>query len=151
MQSAWLDAVGALRPRTIAIAGCFAVKLVTLPIALHYQLTLVELVAALVAPDVLWQMAYFAVMPHATSATVRMLAGAYAVFLAVAVVVAAVVAVLSWQLGAWTALPTLVAQICAGGLLVLAAMIVAIGRGLLGVRTETFVSLPIVGRLVGGG
>jgi lipopolysaccharide exporter len=151
MQSAWLDAVGALRPRTITIIGCFAVKLATLPIALHYQLTLVELVAALVAPDVLWQVAYFAVMPHATSLSMRMLTGAYAVFLVVAVAVAAGITALTWQLGAWTALPTLVLQVCAGGLLVMVAVLVAVRRGLLGVRAETFVSLPVIGRLVGGG
>ena len=148
MQSAWLDAVGALRPRTITIVGCFAVKLATLPIALHYQLTLVELVAVLVAPDALWQLGYFVVMPRATSMTVRMLASAYAIFLTVAAVIAAAVAVLTWQLGAWAALPTLVAQVCTGGLLVVVAALIVVGRGLLGVRAETFVSLPIIGRLV---
>lgn len=151
MQSAWLDAVGALRPRTITIVTCFAVKLASLPIALHYQVTLVELVAVLAAPDVLWQLAYFGVMPRATSATVRMLTGAYAVFLAVAAVVAAGIAALTSQLGAWTALSALVLQICAGGALVIVAVIVAVRRGLLGVRPETFVSLPVVGRLVSGG
>lgn len=151
MQSAWLDAVGALRPRTITIVGCFAVKLATLPIAWHYQLTLIELVAALVAPDVLWQVAYFAVMPRATSATVGMLAGAYAAFLAVAAVVAAAVAAVTWQLGGWTALPTLVLQVCTGGILVMVAVIVAVGCGLVGVRAEMFASLPVIGRLVRAG
>lgn len=150
MQSAWLDAVGALRPRTITILACFAVKLATLPIALHYQVTLVEMVAALAAPDVLWQLAYFVVMPSATSATARTLAAAYAVFLAVAAVVAAGIAALTSQLGAWAAVPALVVQICAGGALVIAAVIVTVRRGLLGVRAETFASLPLVGRLVGG-
>jgi O-antigen/teichoic acid export membrane protein len=148
MQSAWLDAVGALRPRTITIVGCFAVKLVTLPIALHYQLTLVELVAALVAPDVLWQAAYFVVMPRATSATVRLLGGAYAVFLAVAAVTAAVVAAVTWRLGGWGVAATLTAQVCIGGLLVVVAVIVVVGRGVLGVRAETLVSVPVIGRLV---
>jgi lipopolysaccharide exporter len=149
MQSAWLDAVGALRPRTITIVACFAVKLVILPVAWHHELSLVELVAALVAPDVLWQAAYFAVMPRATSVTARTLAGAYAVFAAVAAVVAAAIAALTWQLTAWPAPAVLVAQICAGGLLVAVAIVLAVGRQLLGVRAETFVSFPIIGRLVG--
>jgi O-antigen/teichoic acid export membrane protein len=148
MQSAWLDAVGALRPRTITIVGCFVVKLAAVPIALHYQLSLVELVAVLVAADVLWQVAYFAVMPRATSATARMIARAYAVFLAVAAVVAAVIATLTAQLGAWTALPTLGLQVGTGGVLVVVAVVVAVRRGLLGVRAEAFVSLPVIGRLV---
>jgi len=151
MQSAWLDAVGALRPRTIAILACFAIKLASLPIALHLHFTLVQIVATLVAPDLLWQLAYFIVMPGATHATARTLAGAYAVFVAVAAGVAAAIAALTWQLRAWTAPPTLVLQVCAGGLLVAGAVIAAVRGRLLGMRAETFVSVPVVGRLVRGG
>lgn len=149
MQSAWLDAVGALRPRTITILGCFAVKLATIPAALHYHFSLAQLVAALVAPDVIWQVAYLWVVPLATSATTRMLARAYAVFLAVAALVAACIAALTWQLAGAGAIVTLVAQVAAGGLLVGGAMIGAVRQGLLGIRAETFTSFPVVGRLVG--
>jgi O-antigen/teichoic acid export membrane protein len=151
MQSAWLDAASALRPRTITILACFAVKLSALPIALHYQFTLVELVAALVAPDVLWQLAYLVVMPRATSADVAMLAGAYGVFAAVAAVVAAAIAALTWQLAGHSALALLIAQVCAGGILVLGSVIAVVRRGVLGVRAQTFASLPVVGRLIGAG
>jgi O-antigen/teichoic acid export membrane protein len=150
MQSAWLDAAGALRPRTVAIIACFAVKLAILAVALIAPLGLVELTAALIAPDVLWQAAYLVVMPRATSATAGGLAAAYGVFAVVAAGVAAAIAALTWQLAAWQALPMLIAQTVAGGLLVVSAMLAAVQLGVLGVRADAFASFPVIGRLIGG-
>ena len=151
MQSSWLDAVGALRPRTITIIACTVLKLAALPFAIYRGFSLVELVIVFVAPDLLWQLAYLSIMPRATSVTARMLVGAYAVFTVVAAAVAAGIAALTWLVAAWPALTTLVVQIAAGGLLVGLAAIIAVRRELLGVRVATFGSLPLIGRLVGSG
>ena len=150
LQTSWLDALGVLRPRTITIAVCFIVKLAALPIALHYHFTLAELVALLIVPDFLWQLIYIAILPLFTSTVHRVLVNSYLVFAANALVVGGSVRALTWQAHALglSSITTFIMQVCSGGLLVACVMLLLVRTGLLGMRRDALVGLPLIGRFV---
>jgi lipopolysaccharide exporter len=126
MQSAWLDARGALRVRNLAILGCLALKLAALAIAIVRDAGLVELLVLAIVPDLVWQLIYLVVVPAATSITHRALQLAYLAFAANAAIVAVAETAVTAQLRAldWPALPILAVQVALGVTLVALACLV---------------------------
>jgi lipopolysaccharide exporter len=148
MQSAWMDALGALRPRTATLGVCLALKLGGMFLVLAHGGDLVELLVAIVAVDVIWQAIYVVLLPLVSAAPRRMLLTAYLAFALTAAIVAGCEYTFTRVAHAagWSAVTTLAGQVSLGGVLVVIAILVAVRTRLLGIRPEVFAGLPFVGR-----
>lgn len=149
IQSAALDAVGALKARTTAAVACLLVKTTLAIVALTMHASVQWLLAAIIVPDVLWQLYYLHAMPRHTSVVRKVLVQAYGVFAGTAALCVAAIAGLTafaHAMGARTSV-TFAAELVTGGLVVVVASLIVTRFGLLGLRADTLRALPLFGRL----
>lgn len=152
LQSAWLDAVGALRPRTATILGCGALKAIAFVLAIHYEMALPVLLALIILPDVAWQLAYSGILPRVTTVHRRVLLAANLLFLTNAVFVGMCVSAVTWELRGvgWSPYPTLVMQVGLGVALAATTMTLVVRSRMLGLRPEQFGGIPLFGQWLAG-
>lgn len=150
LQSAWLDARGALAVRTRIVGICVVVKAVGIGAAIYLRCSLSTVVLVGILPDFLWQVAYLWTVPQCTSLPIRKLLTCYAVFLVEAVAVGLVVhAVTSLALHEVAPrLLTLAIQIVAGGTTVAVAMFLAVRSRVVDIRGDLLSELPVIGRVL---